>query len=85
MARKRIHDLGELLEAAAESVTMALSDGDVAHEPGSWKEENEDEQLQHIRDHLDNIDEEGKDDIDEYTHLVCRTLMLYVKRQERSN
>lgn len=81
MARKRIHDLGELVEGAVEALTSALSDGDEKHEPGSWKEEDIETQLDHIDEHFNAITS-GDVAEDHYSHLICRAVMLYIKNRD---
>lgn len=78
--RKRIHDLSELTQVAVEALASALSDGDEAHAPGTWRDENIPNQLDHIQQHLDKI-EDGSVDDDNYTHLLCRAVILYSLHQ----
>ena len=83
MARKRIHDLGEMAEAAVEALTSALSDGDEKHEPGSWKDEDIETQLEHIDEHLSAI-QSGDVAENHYSHLVTRAIMLYIKNRDET-
>ena len=80
--RKRIEDLNELGAAALEALTMALSDGDAQHPPGSWREEKFVERIARTRNHLvdminaNNFEEERK----ELTHAICDLVIIYANR-----
>jgi hypothetical protein len=84
--RTYVADLTELMRAAEQAIVQALRDGQGKHANGDWLTHSMEDHLDHAAAHLENsLDTEDLTEEELRTalsHLVCRAVMAWAKREE---
>lgn len=84
--RKRIDDMADVSNAAIDALAKALSDGDGAHPPGSWRQEPYANHINHLQRHMHRLLTPDPDDEEDHlSHLICRAVMAYAVRASRKH